>query len=454
MLSSNAFNAFLKTLEEPPSHAVFILATTEKHKIIPTILSRCQIFDFNRIKVADIVSYLGHISAQEGVEFEEDAFNVIALKADGAMRDALSIYDQMVSFSGKKILYKDVIENLNILDYEYYFKVTRSCFTGQVGETLLIFDEILSRGFDAHNFLSGFNSHLRDLLVSLDEVTLKLLEVGAGIREQYRAQSRELDQPWLYAALDILGTADVSFKTSRNQRLHVELALLRLCRLREDPKKKVLSPETEAEKAPEKLPEKNPEPVPEPLTKPAAAAVTQPAADPDSGPKPEPQEPVRKSPAPAQGKMPSIKDALNGVHKRKETKVTGEPVKKQVLSEPFSQEDLLEQWEAFTESIKETKPRMANSLKHHLPVLGDALQIELELSNSAQLEEFNRDIKPLLLSYLEKGLQNNQFKLFPVISKQEEQQNSLYTSEEKYDHMLKKNPELGKLKERFNLDFE
>jgi DNA polymerase-3 subunit gamma/tau len=184
MLSAQAFNAFLKTLEEPPAHAVFILATTEKHKIIPTILSRCQIFDFNRIRVDDIVAYLEFISKEEGIDYEADAFNIIALKADGAMRDALSIFDQIVSFSGKSIKYEDVIRNLNILDYDYYFRITEACLGGKVGETLMILNEILEKGFDEHNFLMGLSSHMRDLLVCRDPVTLQLLEVGAGIREK------------------------------------------------------------------------------------------------------------------------------------------------------------------------------------------------------------------------------------------------------------------------------
>jgi len=491
MLSASAFNAFLKTLEEPPAHAVFILATTEKHKIIPTILSRCQIFDFNRIRVEDIVSYLEYISGQEEVEYEADAFNVIALKADGAMRDALSIYDQMVSFSGKMIRYQDVIENLNILDYEYYFRLTESCFSGMAGETLVVFDEILSKGFDAHNFLSGFSSHLRDLLVCLDEITLKLLEVGAGIREKYKAQSKDVKQEWLYAALEILGSADTSFRMSRNQRLHVELALIKLCRLQGESKKKVLTTKPEAEEAREKFnagfsTADNQAPVTEtPAAKSAAkeppaieipadqaAAAETPDAErasaetvarksetgevskpPGDIGKPEQVTPARTAkPGPD---LPSIKDALNGVHKRKEEgNGIGNSGEAAVLSAPFNQEDLLRHWDAYTESIKNEKPRMASSLKHHLPQLGDALQIELVLSNSAQLEEFQRDIKPELLLYLEKSLKNNQFKIIPVIAEVEEQQNTLYTSEEKFDHMLKKNPELGKLKERFNLDFE
>ena len=241
MLSAQAFNAFLKTLEEPPAHAVFILATTEKHKIIPTILSRCQIFDFNRIRVDDIVAYLEYISKEEGIEYEVDAFNIIALKADGAMRDALSIFDQIVSFSGKSIKYEDVIRNLNILDYEYYFRITEACLGEQVGETLMIFNEILEKGFDEHNFLVGLSSHMRDLLVCQDTVTLQLLEVGAGIREKYQQQGQVTSQEWLYQSLDILGAADVSYKTSRNQRLHVELALIKLCNISAASKKKVLT---------------------------------------------------------------------------------------------------------------------------------------------------------------------------------------------------------------------
>lgn len=461
MLSSSAFNAFLKTLEEPPAHAVFILATTEKHKIIPTILSRCQIFDFNRIGVEDIVGYLGYISEKEGVEYEADAFNVIALKADGAMRDALSIFDQMVSFSGKKIRYLDVIENLNILDYEYYFRLTGSCLYGKTGEALMIFDEILAKGFDAHNFLSGFSSHFRDLLVCQDPVTLELLEVGAGIREKYKAQSQEVDQGWLYRALDVLGSADVSFKLSRNQRLHVELALLKVCHLQEGTDKK---PEKAAEEIPVQSVSEtdsssstvSPEPVKgetESNGKPSADAVSngKPSADAESKEATKVSRPGKTGP----GTLPSIKDALNGVHKRKSHEEAGGGTGEvPVLSNPFSQEDLLEHWNAYTDSIKKDKPRMANSLKHNLPKLGDALQIEVVFSNSAELEEFNQDIKSRLVSFLETALQNNQFKVLPVISEVEEQRTTLYTSEEKYDHMIKKNPELGKLKERFNLDFE
>jgi DNA polymerase-3 subunit gamma/tau len=456
MLSAQAFNAFLKTLEEPPAHAVFILATTEKHKIIPTILSRCQIFDFNRIKVDDIVAYLEFISKKEGIEYEVDAYNIIALKADGAMRDALSIFDQIVSFSGKSIKYADVIRNLNILDYEYYFRITEACLGEKVGETLMIFNEILEKGFDEHNFLLGLSRHIRDLLVCQDPVTLQLLEVGAGIREKYRQQSQVTSQEWLYQALDILGVADVTFKSTRNQRLHVELALIKLSNLSAESKKKNLtSDQLPAEKASaDKKPDEPDPPVPQNIDLPPALPKTVPPTRqqvPRTDTGSSPSQPRKKIP----GAVPSIKDALNGIGKTRDEgeKDPGRTIR-QVLSRAFTQDDLLEKWNEYADQIKEEKPRMSSTLKHHLPLLGDALQIEVIFSNSSQFEDFNRDIKQDLVSYLEDALQNTQFRIIPVVQVAESRENILYTSEEKYDHMVKKNPSLGKLKERFNLDFE
>lgn len=231
MLSASAFNAFLKTLEEPPPHAIFILATTEKHKIIPTILSRCQIFDFNRIKVDEIVEYLQQISEEEGVQYENDAFTIIAQKADGAMRDALSIYDQVVSFSDNHITYQKVLENLNVLDYDYYFRLTDAFLQGDHKEALLIFNEILDKGFDAHQFINALSKHFRNLLVCKDEKTLDLLEVGAGIREKYKVQTGKTDLGFLIEALNTTNRYDVTYKSSMNQRLHIELALIDLCNL-------------------------------------------------------------------------------------------------------------------------------------------------------------------------------------------------------------------------------
>jgi len=237
MLSSQAFNAFLKTLEEPPAHAIFILATTEKHKIIPTILSRCQIFDFNRIKVDDTVQYLEHIAKSENINYDVDALNIIAQKADGAMRDALSIFDQVVSFSGNDITYQKVIENLNVLDYEYYFRLTDAFLKNDISTTLLTFNEILDKGFDAHHFISGLSEHFRNLLVCKDEITLQLLEVGANIREKYKDQTRVLTPDFLFKSLEISNKYDYGYRTSRNKRLHVELALIELCNITLEKKK-------------------------------------------------------------------------------------------------------------------------------------------------------------------------------------------------------------------------
>lgn len=231
MLSSQAFNAFLKTLEEPPKHAIFILATTEKHKIIPTILSRCQIFDFNRIGISDIADHLEFVAKGEGVKAEKEALNVIAQKADGAMRDALSIFDQIVSFSGKDITYHDVIANLNVLDYDYYFRLVDHFLKNEVADSLMIFDDILNHGFDGHHFINGLSSHFRNLLVCKDPVTVQLLEVGGEIKERYKGQSSVCNSDFLLNALEISNECDMQYKISQNKRLLVELALVRIAQL-------------------------------------------------------------------------------------------------------------------------------------------------------------------------------------------------------------------------------
>lgn len=231
MLSQAAFNAFLKTLEEPPKHAIFILATTEKHKIIPTILSRCQIFDFNRIKINDIVEYLEGISKKENVVSEAEALNTIAQKVDGSMRDALSIFDQMVSFSDKKITYQSVIDNLNILDYDYYFQLTESFLEGDYQAALILFDEILTKGFDPQNFIGGLSRHFRELLVCKSEKTLQLLEVGDSIKKRFTEQTLKCSEELLFSYLELCNNCDLSIRLSKNQRLHVEICLIQLSNL-------------------------------------------------------------------------------------------------------------------------------------------------------------------------------------------------------------------------------
>ncbi|HRZ99081.1 MAG TPA: DNA polymerase III subunit gamma/tau, partial [Paludibacter sp.] len=238
MLSAGAFNAFLKTLEEPPSHAIFILATTEKHKIIPTILSRCQIYDFNRITVADTVKHLQFVAQSEGVSVDINGLNVIAQKSDGGLRDALSIFDQLVSFCGNNITYQGVIDNLNVLDYEYYFRLIECFLSGNVSQSLLILNEVLNKGFDAHHFVTGLSSHLRDVLVSKDAATIQLLEVGADIGARYQKQAQDCTPQFIFDALKLSNDCDLDYRLSKNKRLLVELMLIRLCQL-SDVKKKV-----------------------------------------------------------------------------------------------------------------------------------------------------------------------------------------------------------------------
>ena len=239
MLSAGAFNALLKTLEEPPSYAIFILATTEKHKVLPTILSRCQVYDFSRITVADTIRHLQYVAKQEGVNATEEALNVVAQKADGGMRDALSIFDQLVSFCGTNISYEQAIEVLNVLDTDYYFRLVDAALAGNVSDALLLLNEVLVKGFDAGHFVTGFAQHLRDVLVSKDVATIQLLETSDAIRQHYQEQAQRCHAKWLFNALDVMNTCDVQYRTAKNKRLTVELALVKLCRLTEAPLQEV-----------------------------------------------------------------------------------------------------------------------------------------------------------------------------------------------------------------------
>lgn len=467
MLSAQAFNAFLKTLEEPPAHAIFILATTEKHKIIPTILSRCQIFDFKRILVHDMVAHLEKIAVKEGVKYELDALNVIALKADGAMRDALSIFDQMVSYSNKNITYKDVIQNLNVLDYDYYFKLTDLFLEGNTSESLVIFNEILEKGFDGFNFIAGLSGHLRDILVSHDPETVQLLEVGATIRENYLKQAARTDPEFIYKALDICTSSDINYKSSRNQKLHIELALIRLCQITDTKKKTELIPVSTSDKAPDKILNQVQEPhqgIEKPDVKEAPAKSKETgdkkenSSVPAEGTSSEKEEPLaakqgRKIPS----RSRSIKNALNGndqVTVEPEIHVDPMDTEIEVVSEYFTTEELIDAWNEFAEKIKSDRPRMYSTLKGYLPVRKDDQGIELVLDNIVQQEEFQRDIKQDLLDYLKEKLNNQFISIISSVKNETEKKSRLYTSRDKFEHLLKKNPDLGRLKQEFNLDLD
>jgi DNA polymerase-3 subunit gamma/tau len=464
MLSQQAFNAFLKTLEEPPEHAIFILATTEKHKIIPTILSRCQIFDFQRIRVDDIVASLAGVAKKENITYEEEALNVIALKADGAMRDALSIFDQVASFSNRNITYHEVLNNLNVLDYEYYFRLTSYFLEGSATQALLLFNEILQKGFDGQNFIGGLSSHFRELLVSRDESTLSLLEVSDVLKKRYRDQSRQCEADFLFSALEICSQCELTFKASRNQRLHVELALIRLSNIVNEKKKPVSEPTAIA--------------IPE-LAKPGTGSnsVTQkveviqkpPLAKPITASeiqnKPVPPPEVRKAVPDAVPHTISIKQALESVVKKpkiqvEETESISEDsdiVDEAVITEKqdLNMDTLRIAWMAFSEKLREERPRMSVTLKKVEPRIADNCLIVVEMNNRVQLEDFNNSTKNELEKYLRSEMHNGDIRIeASIIESPQNEQQKLYTSEEKFRYLSEKNPALVAFRQKLNLELE
>jgi DNA polymerase-3 subunit gamma/tau len=453
MLSSSAFNAFLKTLEEPPSHAIFILATTEKHKIIPTILSRCQIFDFHRIRVEDIVARLSYVASNESVKAEEEALHVIAQKADGALRDALSIFDQMVSFSGKTITYKDVIENLNVLDYEYYFRTVDAAVDGDISKVLLIFNEVLEKGFDGHNFIAGLNSHLRDLLVSKDEITLGLLEATPSVRQRYMQQARKSSAEFLVKALETGSSCDLSYKNSKNQRLHVELALIKLCSLssQEEPSPEKKKPETaEGELNPE--PEKA-SPQKEKYISSGSTRIRDIKA-------PETTTELKNQYQPKEAEVRSI--SIRDVISENDANYPGtKPADQQVPDgsseltgvEDFNSEKFLMSWAQFIEEVKPDGIRVASMFSSIRPEVHPDMTISLHMTNAAQRDIFVKNYKPRLITFLERKFGNRGLNIEAVVDTTETE-GIIYSDEQKYNHLVSKFPAMKEMRKAFNLDFE
>ena len=435
MLSSSAFNAFLKTLEEPPSYAIFILATTEKHKIIPTILSRCQIFDFHRISVENIVKHLQHIAEKENVDAEVDALHVIAQKADGALRDSLSLFDQLVSFAGKKLTYKDVIENLNILDYDYYFKITDDLLAGNFSNVLLIFNEILNNGFDAHNFINGLSSHFRDLLVCKDEITLTLLEVSPNVREKYKVQSRFCDVTWLLTQLNVANKADINFKSAKNQRLHVELSLLKMC----------TNVSTVTEPAKKKV-EININPV-QPNTAKDVTPVAQEVVE-----IPKPAATVTKEKQLTGKKSISISGKKNSESEKKTEVVTEEVLPNNF--QPFTAEALENCWSDYAEQLlKEGRMALHTALLKRKPLLTEDFNLTFIVDSNAVEKDLN-DNKTVLLSFLRKNLSNNKINLKVEVNIDSENNDNPYTPSEKFKKLAEKNPMINDLKKKFDLEID
>ncbi|HJX72335.1 MAG TPA: DNA polymerase III subunit gamma/tau [Bacteroidales bacterium] len=448
MLSAQAFNAFLKTLEEPPSHAIFVLATTEKHKIIPTILSRCQIFDFNRIAVEDIVEHLGYVAKKENITVEIDVLDTIAQKADGSMRDALTILDQIASFTNSHITYSEVIESLNVLDFSYYFNLTDAFLAGDVVRTLLIFDNILKKGFDAHHFVSGLSKHFRDLLVCKDEQTLILLEVGNSIKQQYKEQAAGTDAEFLFKALEIANECDISFKSSKNQRLHVELMLMKICNIKAEKKNLMVEhPEVQSHMVEEEQP---------PLKKKTPVKGAEPEKKPLKGNH-------ETRPGFKTQSSVSIKDALNKMNRTEgneaEPAVNENGVSDEnteiIPEKEFTQEELVHHWLLYADRIKDEMPRFYSMLKSQLPNLKEDHTIALTLISKSQAEDFNSRIKAGLLDFLRDNLQNKLITIdIHVAEDTQKNGKKPYTAEEKFKYMAEKNPVLQKLKQEFNLDFE
>ena len=437
MLSQSAFNAFLKTLEEPPQHAKFILATTEKHKIIPTILSRCQIFDFKRVSVDDITSHLDFVAMQEGVKTEKEALYLIAQKADGAVRDALSIFDRLISFSEKDLTYKSVIEHLNILDYDYYFKVTDSLLQNDVKQLLNIFNDILENGFDGHHFINGLANHLRDLLVSKDESTISLLEKGESLKSSYIEQSKKCDLDFLLTALNLCNECDLQYKTINNQRLLIELTLMRISSIGyyEDQKKNSKSfvvsiNDSQREVFVEKIIKEKKEEIP--VTE---DIITNASVKLDLG----------------GGAKKSSLISINRPFQEKQQIVKNNNANLVSRDTDFSESELLKKWKDLIFFTKEKgKSNLSIILGVHQPKILQDFLIEIPLSNSAQAEIISDD-KFMILEFLRNQLENDKVDIITKIV-EAKKSDIPYTNKDKFKKMLDNNPKLESLRMKLGLD--
>jgi DNA polymerase-3 subunit gamma/tau len=442
MLSQAAFNAFLKTLEEPPSYAKFILATTEKHKIIPTILSRCQIFDFKRISVRDIAGYLDFVAQKEGVTATPEALHIIAQKADGALRDALSFFDQLVSFSGKELKYEVVTEHLNILDYTYYFRIMDHILAKDVVNTLLTVNEVIDRGFDGQHFIIGLGEHLRNLLVCSDPETVRLLEVSAGLQQKYVEQSTACTPDFLLKVLEIHNQCDLNYKNSNNKRLLLELSLLQMCAatgsgsLSHDPsgdEKKNTLPSLTAKEEKKITEAKQEKPVSPPPPPPPVKNIS--------------SDPVN---APAQKtRTISIKPENhkedNGLAKSVQNPLNPD-------KEEFSQERLEKVWVYYTESIARQYPNFYSILGTRKPLLKEDFLVLIALDNKAQEMTWN-ERKADLLEFLRSELRNQLIQVEVSLS-QSEAELKPFTPDEKYRAMVQKNPLVKELKDKLEMELE
>ena len=453
MLSQSAFNAFLKTLEEPPKHAIFILATTEKHKIIPTILSRCQIFDFKRITVKDAAEYLKYIAEQQGIEAEESALHIIAQKADGAMRDALSIFDRVVSFSGKNLTRKAVTENLNVLDYDTYFSTTQLILENNIPELLILFNKTLSLGFDGHHFITGLASHFRDLMVCQHPDTIALLEVGEDVKEQYKEQAAQTTKDFLLKALDMANACDLKYKTSKNQRLLVELTLMQLASITFDGEKKnadFIIPASHFKHIPAKE-----------LSSDSIQTVESKKVDSNNPPRQEKEEVIPTPVAPPIKKI-DLKTSenrvsglsLSSIKTKKEHTNSKNPniAEADLPQNSFTETEMQNQWEAYVKQLDSNGRKiLASNLQMDLPKLKETHTIWIELPNHTMKKEVEREQGPLL-DFLKRKLNNYSISLYISVN-EEVAKKYAFTPEEKYQKLREKNPAIDLLRQEFDLDF-
>lgn len=470
MLSTAAFNAFLKTLEEPPHHAIFILATTEKHKLLPTILSRCQIYDFQRITIEDIVEHLRYVASQEGFTVDDDALNVIARKADGGMRDALSIFDQVAASSGGNITYQTTIENLNILDYDYYFRLTDALLDGNVPEALLVFDSVLRAGFGAQLFVNGLSSHFRDLMVSKDAATLPLLDVGTAVAEQYARQAERCDKAFLYKAMDLSNRCDLDYRISNNKRLLVELMLIKICSLGM-PQEIGRSSEARILSTPS-TPAANPRPAVSPTTAQTNKSAVEAAAQSPSAAS-EPQQEygqprtAGEEAAPAATRLqiprPQVATPQAKVPTRKIPRISlkhgvePDPSEMPVatvetiveMNEPFALDALHEAWLRFTKKIP-TETVLVQTMYLCMPQMLDATTFEVVVDNRAQMDKLNGRGADLM-AFLRTELRNTHLEM-RIREREREERQKAFSPGERFVMLAEKNPELNRLKDIFGLE--
>jgi len=455
MLSAQAFNAFLKTLEEPPAHAIFILATTEKHKIIPTILSRCQIFDFNRIKVKDMTEHLAYVASKEGVNAETDALHVIAQKADGAMRDALSIFDQVVAFCGKNLTYKDVIQNLNVLDYDYYFRLTDIILKEDIAASLVLFDEVLNKGFDAHHFVTGLGAHFRNLLVSKDPQTIALMEVSENIAEKYKSQAAAADIRLLIEAMKFVNECDTQYRTSKHQRLLVEITLMKLASIlynREGEKKKFrLKSFRSGDGQKPSVSSKVIHPVPPSQPLPAAAPQT-------NNPLP-----VTETKKPSLGKMDLIRKSSasisykNVMQRNSDTQsalfAETETLEKETATREYNEAEIAEAWRTYTAEYlnhnKQIQSAFAVAQIQLLP--GNTLLASFPNESSKFYFDENRSG---LAEYMRTKHDIRGLEIQTKILKQDEIKSTYKTNKQRFDELAEKYPALETARKKFGLQID